>query len=61
MLVHELASAITQNAPGKVAPTSKVPEYVDIPTTEYPQFPGAKRRKVRYGPYRIPSNTVSIP
>jgi hypothetical protein len=58
MIVYSVASAFTQNQRGKVAPTSKVPEILDTVATEHPQYPGAIRRKIRYGPYRIPSNTV---
>jgi len=56
MYVYMFASAVTQFQPGKIPPPSKVPEVMDTQVTGYPEFPGAKRRKIRYGPYRIPSN-----
>jgi hypothetical protein len=62
MFIYGVASAFTQNQRGKVAPISKVPEMMDSPSPEFvSQHPGAKQRKIRYGPYRIPSNTVRLP
>jgi hypothetical protein len=59
-MVQVLAGTLTQNQLGKIPPAAKVPELVDTPANGYQDYPGAKRRKIRYGPYRIPSNTVSL-
>lgn len=41
----------------KIPPRSKVKRIQDSEST----WPGAKRRKIRYGPYRIPPITVLCP
>ena len=52
-----LLSALTsQSRPNSTAPVSTVPEVQDEKPTAWPN---AKRRKVRYGPYRIPPISVS--
>jgi hypothetical protein len=60
MLLQSVAGKVTQNTPGKVAPASKVPEVSDSESIYRSEYPGAKRRKIRYGPYRVPSIKASL-
>jgi hypothetical protein len=53
-----LAGEFTQRKPGAVPPPATVPDVSDSATIEYKSYAGAKRRKIRYGPYRLPPNTV---
>ncbi|KAF2433288.1 hypothetical protein EJ08DRAFT_73787 [Tothia fuscella] len=56
-LITQLAGTLTQFQGSSAAPVSKVPEISEETSTDYSEFPGARRRKIRYGPYRVPSNT----
>jgi hypothetical protein len=51
-----LQTFANQVRPNSTAPVSTVPEVQD---EQAKAWPGAKRRKVRYGPYRIPPISVS--
>jgi hypothetical protein len=51
-----LAALSSQTRPNSTAPVSTVPEVQDEKAKGWPE---AKRRKVRYGPYRIPPISVS--
>jgi hypothetical protein len=58
-LITVLGALATQvSSLTRTKPTSKVP---DIAQQESAWGGGAKRRKIRYGPYRIPPISVSLP